>query len=122
GVNMKPLIRGGGGLFYENSFWNNTLLDSPSRLAKGIFADAPEVCQGGVANAFNWPTSPGVAGTSIAGAATVVTNPTTGALQVSPNFCGATISTVAPEILGLSSAFQAAAGSVAGQQPNGNFV
>jgi hypothetical protein len=122
GGNGKTVIRGGGGLFYANSFWNNTLLDSPSRLAKGIFADAPEVCQGGVANAFNWPTNPGVAGTSIAGAATVVTNPTTGALQVSPNFCGATISTVAPQILALSGAFQAAAATVTGQQPNGNFV
>ncbi len=122
GGNGKTVIRGGGGLFYENSFWNNTLLDSPSRLAKGSFSDAPEVCQGGVANAFNWPTSPGTVGTSIAGAATVVANPTTGALQVLPNFCGATISTVAPQILALSSAFQAAAGSVTGQQPNGNFV
>jgi hypothetical protein len=123
GGNGKTVIRGGGGLFYENSFWNGTLLDSPSRLTKGIFADAPEVCQGGVANAFNWPTNPGVAGTPIAGgAANVVTNPTTGALQVAPNFCGLTISTVAPQILALSSAFQAAAATVTGQQPNGNFV
>jgi hypothetical protein len=118
----KTVIRGGGGLFYGNSLWNYPLLDSPSRLAKGIFADSPEVCQGGVGNAFNWPTSPGAAGTSIAGAATVVANPTTGALQVLPNFCGATISTVAPQILALSSAFQAAAAGVTGQQPNGNFV
>jgi hypothetical protein len=122
GGNGKTVIRGGGGLYYANSFWNNTVLDSPSRLANGIYADAPQVCQGGVANAFNWPTIPGAPGGSIAGAATVVTNPTTGALQVLPNFCGATISTVAPEILALSSAYQAAAASVAGPQPNGNFV
>ncbi len=75
GGNGKTVVRGGGGLFYENLLWNNTLLDSPSRLSTGIFTDAPEVCQGGVANAFNWPTNPGVAGTPIAGtAATVVTN------------------------------------------------
>src|SRR5580698_9175909 len=85
GGNGKTVIRGGGALFYENALWNNTLLDSPSRLSEGIFADAPEVCQAGVANAFNWPTNPGAAGTSIAGtAATVVTNATTGALQVLP--------------------------------------
>jgi hypothetical protein len=123
GGNGKTVIRGGGALFYENSLWNNTLLDSPSRLSTGIFADAPEVCQGGVANAFNWPTNPGVAGTPIAGAAaTVVTDATTGALQVLPNFCGGTISAIAPQILALSGAFQAAAANVAGSQPNSNYV
>ena len=119
GGNGKTVIRGGGGLYYENSLWNNTLLDSPARLSKGIFTDAPVVCQGGVANAFNWPTNP-TAGTIPN--ATVVTNPTTGNLQVLPTFCGGTISTVAPQILALSSAFQAAAATVTGQQSNGNFL
>ncbi|MGA9542943.1 MAG: TonB-dependent receptor [Candidatus Sulfotelmatobacter sp.] len=123
GGNGKTVIRGGGALFYENLLWNNALLDSPSRLSTGVFTDAPEVCQGGVANAFNWPTNPGAAGAPIAGtAATVVTNPTTGALQVSPNFCGGTISAIAPQILALSNAFQAAAASVTGSQPNSNYV
>jgi hypothetical protein len=123
GGNGKTVIRGGGALFYENLLWNNTLLDSPSRLSTGVFTDAPEVCQGGVANAFNWPTNPGVAGAPIAGtAATVVTNPTTGAPQVLPNFCGGTISAIAPQILALSNAFQAAAASVARSQPNSNYV
>ena len=121
GGNGKTVVRGGGGLFYENSLWNNSLLDSPARLSKGVFTDAPEVCQGGVANAFNWPTNPGVAGTPIAGAATVVTNPTTGALQVLPNFCGLTISNAAPQILALSNAFQAAATTATGL-PNSNSV
>ena len=35
GGNGKTVVRGGGGLFYENSIWNNILFDSPSRLAKG---------------------------------------------------------------------------------------
>jgi hypothetical protein len=123
GGNGKTVIRGGGGLFYENAMWNQVLLDSPPRLAKGIFANAPQVCQGGVANAFTWPTNPGAPGTSIAGgAATVVTNLTTGALQVSPNFCGGTILTVAPQIMALSSAFQAASASVTRTQPNGAFI
>ena len=122
GGNGKTVIRGGGGLFYANSLWNNTLLDGPSRRSTGIFNDAPEVCQGGIANAFNWPTNPGVAGTPIAGtAATVVTNATTGAQQVLPNFCGGTISAIAPQILALSNAFQAAAASVTGSQPNSNL-
>jgi len=123
GGNGKTVVRGGGGLFFENSIWNNILFDSPPRLTKGIFLATPEVCQGGVANAFTWPTNPGPAGTPIAGvAATVVTNPTTGALQVSPNFCGGTISTVAPQILALSSAYQAATATLTGLQPNGAFI
>jgi Carboxypeptidase regulatory-like domain len=123
GGNGKTVIRGGGALFYENLLWNNTLLDSPSRVSTGIFTDAPEVCQGGIANAFNWPTNPGVAGAPIAGtAATVVTNATTGAPQVLPNFCGGTISAIAPQILALSSAFQAAAASVTRSQPNSNYL
>jgi len=123
GGNGKTVIRGGGALFYQNLLWNNTLLDIPSRLSTGVFTDAPVVCQAGIANAFNWPTNPGVAGAPIAGtAATVVTNPTTGALQVLPNFCGGTISAIAPQILALSNAFQAAAASVTRLQPNSNYV
>jgi len=119
----KTVVRGGAGLFYENSLWNNVLLDSPARLATGIFADAPQVCSGGVANPFSWPINPGLPGASVAGGAgTVVTNPTTGSPQVLPNFCGGTISTVAPQILALSSAFQAASASVSRSQPNGAFV
>jgi hypothetical protein len=123
GGNGKTVLRAGGGLFFENSIWNNILFDSPSRLANGIFANTPEVCSGGVPQAFTWPTNPGAVGASIAGgAATVVTNPTTGALQVAPNFCGGVISSVAPQILALSNAFQGATATVTGAQPNSNFV
>jgi hypothetical protein len=118
--NGKTVVRGGGGLFYENSLWNNALLDSPARLSKGIFADAPTVCQGGVADSFVWPSS--LAGvTSIAGGAATVVNTPAG-FEAKPTFCGGTISTVAPEILALSSAFQSATASVTGPQPNSNFV
>jgi hypothetical protein len=120
GGNGKTVIRGGGGLFYANSLWNNLLLDSPARLSKGIFANTPTACQGGVANSFAWPTS--LAGiTSIAGGAATVVNTPAGP-EAQPTFCGQTISIVAPEIFALSSAFQAAAASVTGLQPNGNFV
>jgi Carboxypeptidase regulatory-like domain len=119
GGNGKTVVRGGGGLFFDNTLWNNALLDTPSRLSKGIFNNAPEVCQGGVANAFDWPTNPGVG--PIPGA-TVVNNPTTGVAQVVPTFCGLTISSAAPQILALSNAFQAAASTVPRLQANGNFV
>lgn len=120
GGNGKTVVRGGGGLFYENSIWNNILFDSPARLRNGIFADTPEVCSGGVANAFTWPTpfSASAVGSQIAGNSATVTSTT----QVTPNFCGGVISTVAPQILALSSAFQSATASVTGLQPNANFV
>jgi hypothetical protein len=123
GADGKTVIRWGGGLFYENSLANNMLFDSAARHSNGLYADSPQVCSGGAANAFLWPTSPGSLGGSVAGGAgTVVMNSTTGALEVSPNFCGGTISTVAPSILALSSAYQAATASVASGQPNNAFV
>jgi hypothetical protein len=52
-------------------------------------------------------------GSSIAGGAGTVTSAT----EVSPNFCGETISTAAPQILALSGACKtAAAANVAAQQ------
>ena len=120
GGNGKTVIRGGAGLVYANTLWNNLMLDSPARLSKGIFSNAPTVCHGGVASSFAWPTS--LAGvTSIAGGAATVVNTPAG-MEAQPTFCGQTISTVAPEVLALSSAFQAAATSVTGLQPNSNFV
>jgi hypothetical protein len=120
GGNGRTVIRGGAGLFYANTLWNNTLLDNPARATKGIFGNAPQVCSGGVSAPFAWPTSL-VGVTSIAGgAATVVSTPT--GLEALPTFCGQTISNVAPEILALSGAYQGAAATVAPGQPNASFV
>ncbi|HEY1656734.1 MAG TPA: carboxypeptidase-like regulatory domain-containing protein [Candidatus Sulfotelmatobacter sp.] len=113
----KTVLRAGGGLFYENSIWNNVLFDSPARIPQGIFSATPLVCGGGVASPFPWPSNPGPAGSSVAGGAGVVV----AGGNVSPTFCGGTIATVAPQILALSSAFKAAAATV-GQIPNPNFV
>jgi hypothetical protein len=115
----KTVIRGGGGLFYENPLLDNLTFNSP-RLSKGVFADAPTVCQGGIADVFPWPTS--LAGvTSIAGGAATVVNTPTG-LQARPTFCGQTISTAASSILALSSAYQTGTAGVGGLQPNTNFI
>jgi hypothetical protein len=120
GGNGKTVIRGGGGLFYESTIWNSVLLDNPARSAKGNFADAPQVCSGGVAAPFAWPTSLAGGGSIPAGTATVVNTPT--GLQALPTFCGETIAAAAPAILALNGAYQAAAASVSGSQPNGSFV
>jgi len=116
----KTVVRGGAGIFYANTLWNSTLLDTPARLTKGIYADAPQVCSGGVAAPFAWPTSLVGVSSVAGGAATVVATPT--GFQVQPTFCGETISTAAPAVLALSGAYQAAAATVPGSQPNGNFV
>jgi hypothetical protein len=115
----KTVIRGGGGLYYENSIWNNVLFDSPARLKTGIFSYTPEVCTSGTPSNFTWPTNPGTVGSPVAGGAGVVA---AGADQVQPTFCGDTISSVAPEILALSSAFKAAAAANVSAQPNGNYI
>jgi len=41
------VIRGGIGLFYENSIWNNNLFDRPARLPAGLFLSQQAACSGG---------------------------------------------------------------------------
>jgi len=115
----KTVIRGGAGLFFENSIWNNVLFDSPTRSKQGIFAYTPIVCAGGTSVPFAWPTNPGGVGTPIAGGAGVVV---AGNNQVQPTFCGDTIATAGSEILALSDAFKGAAAANVGLQPNGNYI
>lgn len=118
----KTVIRAGGGLFYENSIWNNVIFDSPARIAKGIFSFTPLVCAGGTPSPFTWPVNPGPAGTSIAGGAGTVVTTSSGGLAVSPNFCNQTIAGGASQVLALSKALEAAAASVKTLQPNPNFI
>src|SRR3984893_8491144 len=42
--NGKTVIRGGAGLFYENSIWNNILFDPAGRLQSGFFLAQPPLC------------------------------------------------------------------------------
>jgi hypothetical protein len=49
--NGKTVIRLGGGLFYENSIFNNVLFDRPLRLATGAFNQTPTVCVSGTEGA-----------------------------------------------------------------------
>jgi hypothetical protein len=44
----RTVIRGGIGLFYENSIWNNNLFDRPARLKQGLFLGLTPVCSGGL--------------------------------------------------------------------------
>jgi hypothetical protein len=44
--NGKTVIRGGAGLYFENSVFNNVLFDRETRLAKGLFFGAQELLSG----------------------------------------------------------------------------
>jgi hypothetical protein len=113
----KTVVRLGGGLYYENSIWNNVLFDSPARIPQGIFSYTPIICSPGGSAPMTWPSNPGPAGTPIAGGAAL----SNGNGTVTPTFCGETIAAGASQVLALSSAFKGAAAG-AGQVPNPNFI
>jgi hypothetical protein len=96
----KTVIRGGIGLFYENSIWNNILFDRPARLSKGLFLANPTVCSNGQPNStFTMPTGP--------------TPPIT--------FCGETIGQAAPAIAAFQAQYQAST-LAAGPASNPSFI
>jgi Carboxypeptidase regulatory-like domain len=84
--NGKTVIRGGIGLFYENSIWNNNLFDRPARLSQGLFLAQQPACQGGSAQTVSLP----------------------GGATVDPTFCGQPIGQVASQIIALQQQYQAA--------------
>jgi hypothetical protein len=96
----KTVLRGGIGLFYENSIWNNILFDRPARLPQGLFLANPTVCSNGQPNStFTMPTGP--------------TPPIT--------FCGETIGQAAGAISAYQSQYQAAT-LAAGPASNPSYI
>ena len=102
GNNGKTVLRGGIGLFYENSIWNNVLFDRPARLTEGRFLGTQPACTGGTPVPFTLP------GTTT---------------KVTAGFCGQPIGQVQAQIAALQAQFQAAAAaSGSGPAPNGAFI
>ncbi len=97
--NGKTVIRGGIGLFYENSIWNNIEFDRPARLQKGLFLADTTVCSSGSPQSLTLPT-----GTTV---------PIT--------FCGQPIGSVASQISALQAQYQAAT-LAAGPAANPSFI
>jgi carboxypeptidase family protein len=118
----NTVIRGGAGIYYDSSLLSNALLDSRARSTHGAFAYTPQVCSFGTSTPFIWPSSVATlpVDSPIAGGTAIVTNPA--ANQVSPTFCGSTISAASSQILALSSAFQAATAANGSSQANPNYV
>src|SRR6266481_6126654 len=102
--NAKMVIRGGIGLYYENSVFNNNLFNRPGRLAQGLFLNTGAPCNsdGTVNKGFAFP-----------GGALIPVN--------LANICGQPIGSVAPQLIQLEQAFQAAT-LAAGPAANGAFI
>src|ERR1700723_3359805 len=86
--NGKTVVRGGIGLFYENSIWNNVIFDRPARLTNGTFLAFQTACGGGQPGTFNLP------GTTT---------------SITPAFCGQPIGLVQAQIAALQAQYPAAA-------------
>jgi hypothetical protein len=95
----KTVIRGGIGLYYENSIYNNNLFNRPGRLAKGLFLQEALACFGGGAIPVKMPTGG----------------------SVIPTFCGQPMGSVANQIAALQKQYQQST-LTAGPAVNGAFI
>jgi hypothetical protein len=113
--NGKTVIRGGAGVFYDNSLFTNVRLDRPTRLSQGLYSAtnaltcAPGAAPGTVAVYF--PTAGGLPAPirSIDG------------LDLATQVCGQPVGTVATAIEDLQTVYQSAV-AAAGASGNPNFV
>jgi hypothetical protein len=101
----KTVIRGGAGIYYENSIFNNTLFDRPAKLATGLFFQSAALRCNGASTSFAIPGAPGGAVTSING------------VPLGTGVCGQPLSVAAPLVFDLQQEFQAA---VKAQGPSAN--
>jgi hypothetical protein len=99
----KTVVRGGIGLYYENSIFNNNLFNRPGRLAKGLFLNEAVPCAGGAPLPTTFPDG------------TVVSPATLAAI------CGQPMGSVATQLANLQKQYQAATVS-AGPATNGAFI
>jgi Carboxypeptidase regulatory-like domain len=99
--NGKTVLRGGIGLFYENSIWNNVLFDRPARLQTGSFLQTLPACSGGVAQTLPFTPTGGITLAAI---------------------CGQPIGQVQADIASLQAQFQAAAAATPPTGANPTYI
>jgi len=115
--NGKTVIRGGGGIFYENSIFNNVLFDRPGKLSKGLFFSLQVIqCTPGAAKGSEGITLPNGNLLSSIDGADVATN-----LCFQPLGAPAGSTTVGAALGDLQTAYEAAA-AAAGPAANAGFV
>jgi hypothetical protein len=111
----KTVIRGGAGIYYENSIFNNTLFDRPGKLAQGLFFGTGNLsCTPGAAAGSSSVPFPVAGGgfnnvTSIDG------------LDLATQVCFQPLSVAGQAVADLQTAY-AAATTAAGPASNGGFV
>jgi len=96
----KMVIRGGVGLYYENSIFNNNLFNRPGRLAKGLFLQQSVPCIPGTSLGVTLPTGPTIDTSAI---------------------CGQAIGSVASQLIALQHQYQQAT-LTAGAAVNGAYI
>jgi Carboxypeptidase regulatory-like domain len=108
--NGKTVIRGGAGIYYENSVFNNTLFDRPGKLAAGLFnSESLLGCSGGGVGTTAFTLAPGNTVTSVDG------------VDLATGVCGQPLSVAGPLVADLQEEFQAAVTAL-GATANPNFV
>ena len=103
--NGKTVFRGGFGLFYENSIFNDLSFDRPAREPKGLFFGAARPCPSGFVEMPN---------------GTVVT--TINGLNIATQVCNQPIGLVASDFIALQQMFVAATTAVGAAGVNRTFV
>jgi Carboxypeptidase regulatory-like domain len=108
------LIRGGIGMFYDQSSFLNAYMDRPLRLQQGSYFATPAACVGGAAGRIQWPTA--LAPNTVVNGAGIVNSDGT----VSPydptsldSWCGESMGAAGPLALALQQAYQSASASAA---------
>jgi hypothetical protein len=102
--NGRTVIRGGGGIYYENAIFNNVLFDRPGRLPKGLFWGTAGPCPNGQLSLPGGTTV-----TSIDG------------VDIKTGVCGQPVGNVMFLVADMQKLFQAATAS-AGAEVNANFL
>ena len=114
--NGKTVIRGGAGIYYENSIFNNVLFDRPGKLATGLFfATANLSCSVG---AFQSGTT-GKVGVQFPGSQGLVTK--IDGLDLGTQVCFNSLGTAGQAVADLQTAYDAAV-KAAGPASNANYV
>ena len=113
--NGRTVIRGGAGVFYDNSLFSNMRIDRPARLSQGLYSSTNVLgCAAGAAAGtvgIYFPNGGGLPSrvTSINGH------------DLATQVCGTPVGTAATDVAALQAAYQAAV-VAAGSAGNPNFV
>jgi hypothetical protein len=111
----KTVIRGGAGIYYENSIFNNTLFDRPGKLATGLFFGTANLnCAPGAA-----PGSSSVQFPVVGGGFNKVTS--IDGLDLATQVCFQPVGAAGQAVADLQTAYDAAT-TAAGPAANANFV